>query len=362
MCWTDCSSAAHSGRVNIPHLLRARHAVALVVFATALAPVVWGTTYVVATELLPTGHPLLTGALRALPAGLLALALSRQLPCGHWWWRALLLGTLNIGAFFPLLFLAAEHLPGGVAAVLGAVQPLVVAGLAVVILREAPSWRSITWAVLGVLGVALVVLGPTARLDVLGVSAGLAGAVAMATGVVLTKRWGRPADVTPLGYAGWQLTAGGLVLAPLALAVEGLPGRVTAAAVTGYAWLGLIGGLVAYTLWFRGIGRLPVMATALLGLLSPLTAAALGALLLSERLAPLQLLGFSLGLLALLAGQLPQRRRRHLASSSVHARAGLPPHRELCPGPAGARSCRRHRSGNYGPPSLTACPRKRRET
>ncbi len=38
---------------------------------TAVAPAVWGSTYVVTTKLLPPDRPLLDGMLRALPAGLL---------------------------------------------------------------------------------------------------------------------------------------------------------------------------------------------------------------------------------------------------------------------------------------------------
>ncbi len=272
---------------------------------TALAPIAWGTTYVVTTELLPPDRPLLAALLRALPAGLLALALARTLPTGAWWGRAAVLGTLNIGAFFPLLFLAADRLPGGVAAVAGAAQPLVVAGLAVVVLGERPTpWR-LGWAVAGVAGVALVVLGPTAALDPVGIAAALGGATVMALGVVLTKRWGRPTGVGPLAFAGWQLTAGGAVLLPVALAVEGAPPAVDGPAVLGFLWLATAGGVVAYTLWFRGIGLLPVTATALLGLLSPLVAAALGVLLLGEVLTAVQVGGFALALVALVAGQLP---------------------------------------------------------
>src|SRR3954452_18667371 len=87
---------------------------AALVAATALAPAAWGTTYWVTTELLPAGHPVFAALLRALPAGLVALAATRTLPRGAWWWKAGVLGTLNIGAFFPLLLLAAERLPGGV--------------------------------------------------------------------------------------------------------------------------------------------------------------------------------------------------------------------------------------------------------
>lgn len=273
---------------------------------TAIAPVVWGTTYLVTTELLPPGHPVFAAAARALPAGLLAIALARTLPRGSWWWRSAVLGVLNIGAFFPLLFVAAERLPGGVAATLGATQPLVVAVLAVAVLGERWSAWRLAWGAVGVLGVGLVVLGPAAALDPVGVAAGLGGAAVMAFGVTLTKRWGRPPGAGPMAFAGWQLTAGGLALSPFAV-VEGVPSHVDGAALAGYLWLGLAGGLAGYTLWFAGIRVLPVTATALLGLLSPLTAAALGAAVLGEALRPVQLLGFAVALLALVAGQLTPR-------------------------------------------------------
>ncbi|WP_329389277.1 EamA family transporter [Streptomyces sp. NBC_01351] len=278
--------------------------------ATALAPAAWGTTYAVTTELLPPGHPLFAALLRSLPGGLLLLLVTRVLPRGTWWWKAAALGTLNISAVYAFLFVAAELLPGGVAGTLSAVQPLMVAGLAVVVLRErASAWR-IGWGVAGVVGVGLVVLGPSARLDGVGVLAGLAGAGSMALGIVLTKHWGRPAGVGPAALAGWQLTAGGLALLPLTVLFEGAPPHLDGSAVTGYLWLGTVGGFIAHVLWFRGLGRLPVTATAMLVLLSPLVAAVIGALMLGESFSPGQLGGFGLALAALVAGQLSPRRPR----------------------------------------------------
>lgn len=273
---------------------------------TAIAPAVWGTTYIVTTHLLPDGHPLFAALVRALPAGLIALLIARRLPQGSWWWKSLVLGTLNMGAFFPLLFLAAQHLPGGVAATLGAIQPIVVALLAMTVLHERFSAWRIVWGIAGVVGVGLVVLGPEAGLDAVGLMAGLAGAISMATGVILTKKWGKPEGVSGVGYAGWQLTAGGLVLVIPTFVLEGAPPVIDAAAVAGYAWLGIVGALLTYSLWFSGIRRLPVTATALLGLLSPLVAALLGAMIAGEHLAPLQFLGFAIALAAMVAGQLVQ--------------------------------------------------------
>ncbi|MBC7441929.1 MAG: EamA family transporter [Ramlibacter sp.] len=287
---------------------------------------VWGTTYFVTTEFLPPDHPLFASLVRSLPAGLIALAITRTLPRGMWWWKSVVLGVLNIGAFFPLLFIAAYHLPGGIAATLGAAQPLVVAVFVVVLLGERLSaWRLI-WGLVGIAGIALIVLRSTATLDTLGIAAGLAGAVSMGLGVTLTKRWGRPPGVSALTLAGWQLTAGGLFLLPISLLVEGIPQTIDSPAVLGYTWLGIIGGLLAYTLWFRGIGRIPVTSVAVLGLISPLVAAALGVILLGENLGPVQLVGFSFALAAIVAGQITPRRtggsgpaRNSAASTPTHS-------------------------------------------
>ncbi len=277
---------------------------------TAIAPAVWGTTYIVTTHMLPEDHPLFAAMMRSLPAGLIALVIARQLPRGSWWWKSLVLGTLNMGAFFPLLFVAAQTLPGGVAATLGAAQPIVIALLAVAILHEKLSGWRISWGILGMIGIALVVLGPDAAMSPIGILAGLGGAASMGTGVVLTKKWGRPEGVSAIGAAGWQLTAAGLVLLLPALLIDGIPAGIDGTAWLGYAWLGLIGGLLTYTIWFSGIRRLPVTATALLGLLSPLVAATLGAAIAGEALTLIQLLGFAVALTAMLAGQLPSPKKK----------------------------------------------------
>ncbi|MFI6642729.1 EamA family transporter [Streptomyces sp. NPDC050504] len=265
----------------------------------------WGTTYVVTTELLPPGHPLFAGLMRALPAGLVALAIGRTLPRGAWWGRAAVLGVLNIGLLFPLLYVAAERLPGGVAGTLAAAQPLVVALLAVAVLRERLSLWRLAWGAAGVAGVGLVVTGPAASFDSVGVVAGLASAASMALGVTLTKRWGRPAGVGPTALAAWQLTAGGLFLVPVTFLFEGAPPTIDPDGALGYLWMGLVGGLLSFALWFRGIGALPVGSVSVLVLLSPLVAAVLGTVLLGQTLGPVQLVGFGICLAAIVAAQLP---------------------------------------------------------
>jgi probable blue pigment (indigoidine) exporter len=296
------------------------------ILLTALAPVSWGTTYAVTTEFLPADRPLFTGLVRALPAGLTLLAVARVLPKGAWWWKATVLGALNIGAFFPLLFLSAYRLPGGMAAVVGSVGPLLVVGLSALLLGERPTARSVVTGVVAAFGVSLVVLKAAGALDLVGVLAAFASAASMSAGTVLTKRWGRPGGVGPLALTGWQLTAGGLLIAPLALLVEGAPPALDGRAVGGYLYLALANTAVSYWLWFRGIGRLSATQVTLLGPLSPLTAAIVGWAALGQALTPVQLAGMAVAFGATVAGQLGQREARP-AGRALCYRSVLIPHR-----------------------------------
>jgi probable blue pigment (indigoidine) exporter len=256
---------------------------------TALAPAVWGSTYFVTTEWLPEGHPMTLAMLRALPAGLLLLAVVRRLPIRERLAQVLVLGTLNFAVFWTLLFVAAQRLPGGVAATLGAVQALLVLLLARGLLGTPVRAASVTAAITGALGVALLVLSPAATLDPLGLAAGFGSAAAMAAGTVLSRKW--QSGVAPLTFTAWQLTAGGLVLLPMALLSEPPLPTLEAVHLGGLVYLGLIGAALTYFLWFRGLARLGPASVSLLGLLSAVTAVGIGWLALDQSLTTAQCLG-----------------------------------------------------------------------
>jgi len=256
---------------------------------TAIAPAVWGSTYIVTTELLPAGYPLTVAMLRALPAGLLLLALVRQLPSGIWWPRTFLLGALNFSFFWAMLFVSAYRLPGGVAATVGAIQPLIVLGLSRAVMGTVVRPLSVLAGLAGIGGVALLVLTPAAALDPVGIAAGLAGAVSMAFGTVLSRHWQPP--VPPLTFTAWQLTAGGLLLVPVALAFEPALPMPTTENLIGFLYLGVIGGALTYIVWFRGLARLDPATISPLGFLSPLVAVVLGWALLGQDLSLLQIGG-----------------------------------------------------------------------
>lgn len=279
------------------------------VLLTALAPMIWGSTYIVASELLPPDRPFTAALIRALPAGLLLLAFTRRIPARRDWWHLLVLGALNIGVFQALLFVAAYRLPGGLAAVLGSVQPLVVMALAWVADRRSPAQATLWSAVVGMAGMAVLLLSPQTVFEPVGIAAALLGAVCMATGMWLTQRW--RLDLPVLALTGWQLLIGGLMLAPVAWLADAPLPPLSPSQWIAYAYLSLAGAVLAYALFFRGVVRLPTVAVASLGLLSPLTAVLLGWALLSQSIKGMALAGLVVVLASVFAVQWTAVRARH---------------------------------------------------
>lgn len=283
--------------------------------AAAIAPIVWGSGYYVTQAYLPPDRPLFGAAVRALPFGLILLALRPRALSGVWWWRTAALGVLNFSAFFVLIFVAAYRLPSGVAATLTATSPLAVMLLAWMLIGERPRAASIAAAIVGIAGVAVLVLRGGVLLDPLGVMASLAAVGCSSLGFVLVKAWRPPVDLLP--FTAWQLIFGGIVLVPVALVVEGPPPPLDLPALGGFAYLGIVGTVLAYVVWFRGLQTVSAAAVSLIGLLNPVAGAVVGATLGHETFTALQLLGMVLVLCGVFFGQpaVADRliRRRHVA-------------------------------------------------
>lgn len=267
---------------------------------TALAPIAWGANYPVTHHLLPPDRPLLGAAARALPAALLLLAVTRTRPRGSWWWRSAVLGTLNVGVFFVLIYVASQRLPSGIAATLMAMSPAALMLLAWPMLGDRPTRRPLLGAVAGVVGVALLVLDGGGGVDAVGVGASLAAMLMSSVGFVLGKRWHPP--VPPLTFAAWQLAAGSLMLVPVAVLVEGGPPTPDGPMLLGLLFATLVATALAYGAWFHGLERLPAGTVGLVGLLNPVTGAVLAVGVAGETFGPVQVLGALLVLGGIAAG------------------------------------------------------------
>ncbi|WP_432589481.1 EamA family transporter [Streptomyces sp. HD1123-B1] len=273
---------------------------------TAVAPVAWGTNYFVTHTFLPADHPLYGAALRALPAGLVLLALRRRRPHGTWWWRSAVLGLLNVSVFFVLVYAASQLLPTSVASTVMAVSPLTMMLIAWPLVSERPRATHLAGAGTGLAGVCLMLLTGADGVSGPGVLASAAAVLVSSFGHVLTKRWSTDIDV--VASTAWQLTAGGLFLLPAAAAVEGPPPALSGSALLAFGYVSLIATALAFAAWFTGLRHLPAATVGLVGLLNPVTGVLLGTVVAAEVLTVQQLCGLVLVLAGVALGR-PARTR-----------------------------------------------------
>ncbi|MES5820492.1 EamA family transporter [Streptomyces sp. RG80] len=268
---------------------------------TAVAPVAWGTNYFVTHEYLPADSPLYGAALRALPAGLVLLALCRKLPRGVWWGRSAVLGLLNVSVFFVLVYAASQLLPTSVASTVMAMSPLTMMLIAWPLVAERPGRAHLAGAAVGLGGVCLMLLTGASGVSVPGVLASVGAMLVSAFGHILTKRWNAGSDV--LASTAWQLTAGALFLLPVAAAVEGPPPALTGPSLLAFGYVSLVATALAFTAWFAGLRHLPAATVGLIGLLNPVTGVLLGTVVAGEAMTGRQLCGLALVLLGVLLGR-----------------------------------------------------------
>ena len=221
------------------------------ILITAIAPIAWGSSYVVTRQLLPADAPLWGGLLRALPAGLILLAISRRLPTGSWWWRSLLLGALNVGGFFVLVYIAGQRLPSSLAATLMSTSALVMMLFAWGMLRQRPRLIAVLGALVGLAGVAVMLGLGGGPVDLWGVAVALGAMVASSFGYILTSRWG--SDIPAVTMSSWQLLGGSVLLIPVAIVVEGPPPALTPVSALGFVYLSVVATAIAYVAWFTGL-------------------------------------------------------------------------------------------------------------
>jgi len=263
--------------------------ISLLILVTAIAPALWGTTYIVTTELLPADRPFIAAFLRLFPAGLLLVLFSRHLPKSSEWPRIIILSILNFAIFHVLLFVAAYRLPGGLAAVVGAIQPLLMMVLIWLVDDRKPAQLALFASVIGVFGMAALLLSPNSHWDLIGIIAATVGAMLMTSGVFLARRW--RTDMPLLAFTGWQLLIAGFLLAPLAWLIDPPLLTLTTKNLLGYGYLSLFGTTLAYVLWFNGISKLSPVAVSSLGLLSPISAVIIGWVALGQSITGTALIG-----------------------------------------------------------------------
>lgn len=263
--------------------------------------IVWGTTFLGTSAMVQTMPPLLAaGARYALGAVLLAgilmivrgprvLAITR-----HQIGTTAFAGIGIIGIWAALVALALRHIPGGVAALIGATVPLWV-----VVLRVASGdrvgWRTSLGVAIGILGVAAMLLpGGIAPLgdEGPGVIALWAGAMVVASMTYAYFSWrSRTLDLprNTLVTTVYQLLWGGLAVMIAGLvAGEATVGSIGSAfaSVSAVSWAGfwwlVIASVVGYGAYTYLLRHVPLSLVSTFAFVNPVVAVVLGWILLGE--------------------------------------------------------------------------------
>jgi drug/metabolite transporter (DMT)-like permease len=204
------------------------------------------------------------------------------------------MGVVNIAIPFSLITFAEKAVDSSLAAVINGAVPLFVIVIAAIFLRgEQLTLNRLVGLVVGFIGVAVLVGLDVTNLgsaDAVGELALVGATVSYAIGAVYARA--HIHGLRPMIPALFQVFFGLVVISVLALVTEHPFAAVPAPeALFAIVWLGLLGSGLAYLCFFRILQRWGATRTSLVTYLLPVVGIALGALVLSEPIAPSTLLG-----------------------------------------------------------------------
>ncbi|RZF93164.1 DMT family transporter [Pseudoalteromonas sp. N1230-9] len=250
----------------------------------------WGTTYAVTKYATPDWPPLLLGAVRALPAGLLLLLLKPSLPTRSQWLSLLTLGAVNIALFFAFIFIMAVNLPAAIAGVGMVSVPVVALLYAWFVKGQRPARiQAICAAALVVL--AWLLFDPTyVALNVLGVAALFGALFTIVIGSTLVQSLS--VHIHWWVVLTWQLIIGGTILL-LAAFIDGsfihpehyqvVFSPISTLQYAALLWLIIPNTAIAYILYVWLLGRMTVAEFSFGTIANPIAGIVCAVILLSEQ-------------------------------------------------------------------------------
>jgi probable blue pigment (indigoidine) exporter len=285
-----------------------------------LAAFLWGTTYAVTQYSLAGWPPLLLGALRALPAGLLLFAIKPNKPKRRDWAMLLRLGGINIALFFSLLFVMAQTLPSAISGVGMISVPVFAMLFHWIFNKKSPSRIQVFSGALLILCAWLLFDPRQLELSTIGMLAMLTAISCIVLGSNIIKALTNRVHWWTILC--WQLILGGLLLAIVSI-FQALVSPAQYITVwnnlsllngLGLIWLIILNTALAYSLYVWLLGRMTVVEFTFAGISNPIAGVIMGLLLLNESFSVYQ---YSLMACMLLASLLPPLLGRYFNKRTI---------------------------------------------
>ncbi|MCC4781305.1 DMT family transporter [Vibrio lentus] len=254
----------------------------------------WGTTYAVTQFTLQEWPPLLLGALRALPAGLLLLAVKPSLPKKGEWQIIFTLGLINIATFFGLIFVMALTLPSAISGV-GMISVPVFAMIFHWVVKKQRPHLIQALSGIGLITLAWILFNPSQiALNPIGLGAMFAAIMCIVIGSSITKSLGNRMHWWKV--LTWQLILGGTILSVASGVHAFIDPQPYVNAVThfdtrnamGLLWVIGLNTALGYGMYVWLLQRMSVVDFTFGGIANPVAGIVTGMVLMGESFTPVQ--------------------------------------------------------------------------
>ncbi len=260
---------------------------------------IWGTTWLTIKIGLEGVPPFLGVGLRFVLAGsillVIAIVRNRKLNYSKELLRiSLIIGILLFTFSYGAVYWAEQYISSGLASVLFATMPLFVALFARIILKnELLNTTRLVGMFIGIGGTALIfseTVGISNLNEFRGLIVTMMSPITAAIAVVLTKKHIHNHD--PFFLNGWSMLLGGLVTLSIHFAYGSpYPLVWNTASVGALLYLTLVGSALAFGIYFWMLQHMEATTVSFVTLISPVIAVFIGAIVLSESLTGLQIVG-----------------------------------------------------------------------
>ena len=270
--------------------------------------VMWSSAFTSAKIVVAHAPPLTALSFRFAISGFLAIAIARAL--GQSWrltgpqWRATaVFGLCQNALYLGLNFVAMRTIDAGLASIIASTMPLLVALTGWIVFRERLPAMGVAGLLAGLVGVALIMGSRiSGGVDMGGLALCIVAVVALTIATLSVS--GASSGGNLLMVVGLQMLVGSAILTVTALLFEEWQVDWTPSLIVAFAYTTLVPGLAATLTWFYLVRRIGATRAASFHFLNPFLGVALAALVLGERLGPLDLAGVAIIMVGILAVQL----------------------------------------------------------
>ncbi len=272
---------------------------------------IWSSAFASARIIVADASPLFSLALRFLISGVLGIAIARAF--GQSWnltrsqWHAtILFGICQNALYLGLNFYALQTIEASLAAIIASTMPLLVALAGWLLMGEKLRPLGVIGLLAGFAGVA-VIMGSrvSAGIDLNGVAMCGLGALALTFATLAVR--GATSGGNFMMVVGLQMLVGSAVLFATAPFFETIYFKPTLPVLLAFTYTTLFPGLVATLIWFMLLNRIGAIRAATFHFLNPVFGVTVAAILLGERLGPMDVVGVLVTTLGILAVQLSRQ-------------------------------------------------------